>query len=282
MADRTQTDDVCQPATGLASRIEAPKAAPAAAPRPPAPLICYAIAEEAPAVRAAPPTREWMDATNDAYAYRCLPLSIANGHGWEILNPSAFEATWQGAKGIDGIAITSLDGGKPLATSHFGSGVLTFHIHALFRTAPGWNMWVSGPTNRPKHGIQALNAVIETDWTYATFTMNWLFTAPGTVRFERDEPFCFFFPVPRGNLNAMQPELLSVADDRAVYDGYVAWRNERARFLRQLPIEGTEAFEAGWEKTYFQGKMPDGSKIPDHQTKLRLKSFVDRRGKQPR
>jgi uncharacterized protein DUF6065 len=278
MAQRPpKDDDRCQPAEGMSPSVL--QTQPAAAPRrEPSPLICYAISEEPPALRPAPPTRQWMDESSDAFAYRCLPLSIANGHGWELLNPSAFEATWQGAKDIDGIKITPLDGGKPLATSHFGSGVLTFHIHALFRTLPGVNLWVSGPTNRPKHGIQPLHAVIETDWTYATFTMNWIFTAPGTVRFERDEPFCFFFPLARGNLNNMEPELLSVSDDRAVYDGYVSWRAERARFLRQLSIAGTEAHEAGWEKAYFQGRQTDNTKIPDHQTKLRLKPFVDRRG----
>ena len=29
--------------------------------------------------------------------------------------------------------------------SHFGSGVLTFHVNALFRTEPGINLWVTGP-----------------------------------------------------------------------------------------------------------------------------------------
>jgi Family of unknown function (DUF6065) len=29
--------------------------------------------------------RAWMDATDQRFAYRCLPLNIANAHGWEIL-----------------------------------------------------------------------------------------------------------------------------------------------------------------------------------------------------
>ena len=47
-----------------------------------------------PYIRPAPSTRNWMDATPEAFAYRCLPLNIANAHGWELLNPSAFEAIW--------------------------------------------------------------------------------------------------------------------------------------------------------------------------------------------
>ena len=30
--------------------------------------------------------RAWMDATPHSFAYRCLPLTVANSHGWEILN----------------------------------------------------------------------------------------------------------------------------------------------------------------------------------------------------
>lgn len=32
-------------------------------------------------IRPAPHERAWMDATHQRYAYRCLPLAIANAHG---------------------------------------------------------------------------------------------------------------------------------------------------------------------------------------------------------
>ena len=37
-----------------------------------------------------------MDRIPDNHAYRCLPLNIANSHGWEILSPCAFEVAWRG------------------------------------------------------------------------------------------------------------------------------------------------------------------------------------------
>jgi len=33
-----------------------------------------------------------MDDTNGEFAYRCLPLNIANAHGWIILNNASFVA----------------------------------------------------------------------------------------------------------------------------------------------------------------------------------------------
>ena len=40
--------------------------------------------------------RDWMDATPNRFAYRCLPLTIVNQTGWWIRNPVGFTATWRG------------------------------------------------------------------------------------------------------------------------------------------------------------------------------------------
>ena len=63
-------------------------------------LVCYLHAGWAPLIRPAPATRAWMDATPEAFAYRCLPLNIANAHGWEILSPCGFEAVWDGGSTV--------------------------------------------------------------------------------------------------------------------------------------------------------------------------------------
>ena len=39
--------------------------------------------------------RDWMDSTPNRFAYRCLPLTIANQTGWWIKNPVGFTATWR-------------------------------------------------------------------------------------------------------------------------------------------------------------------------------------------
>ena len=44
--------------------------------------------------------RKWMDETWNGFAYRCLPLTIANGFGWTVLNSNKFKAVWNGGKEI--------------------------------------------------------------------------------------------------------------------------------------------------------------------------------------
>ena len=140
--------------------------------------------------------RAWMAVFTDRHAYRCLPLSIANTHGWELLVPGAFEVEWNGGPQIADLTVRALEpfpDGFPFehfAMSNFARGVVTFHTGYLFRTPPGWNLLTTGAFNEPRPGISALTGIIESDWLPYPFTMNWQMLNPGTVRFEKDEVFC--------------------------------------------------------------------------------------------
>lgn len=215
-----------------------------------------------------------MDATPNRFAYRCLPLNIANCHGWEVLCRQRLVAVWDGRADTDAIQV-SCDGDS-MAVSHFGSGVLTFHVPVLFRTEPGYDIFVTGPFNRPKDGIAPLTGVIETDWAPYTFTMNWLFTRPGhPVVFEAGEPVCHFFPVARGALEAVRPSFEAIQQDGDLNSSYRRWARERDAFNDGLKQGDPDTARAGWQKAYFRGRMPDGQNgAGDHRSKLRLRAFT--------
>jgi hypothetical protein len=134
-----------------------------------------------PEIEPAPRWRDWMNATPGRSANRCLPLLMANEAGWVLKNPAAFTATWNGSDARDAVTVEyedSCPANRRLASSHFGSGVLTWAVPCLFRTPTGFNLLVRGPANWPKDGICALDGLVETDWSVATFTMNWKMTRP--------------------------------------------------------------------------------------------------------
>jgi Family of unknown function (DUF6065) len=218
-----------------------------------------------------------MDDTEGAFAYRCLPLNIANAHGWMILNSAPFVAQWSGQASLDSIVIeaTQTDDVRLLASSHFGHGVLTFDVNGLFRTEPGYDLWVTGPTNSLKDGIQPLTGVVETDWSPFTFTMNWKFTRKNApIAFERDEPFCMIFPIPRGLIEKVEPEFHLIGLEPEVERAYASWANSRSAFNAELQIEGSEANARQWQKEYFVGHSVTGISAPsDHRTKLRARPF---------
>jgi hypothetical protein len=241
-------------------------------------LICYATSGPPPRIVPAPLERDWMDQTPQGYAYRCLPLNIANSHGWLILNPVPFVAQWNGGPGLEAISILPTTDADPqqrsLAMSHFGNGVLTLGVTGLFRTEPGWDLWVGGPVNMIKDGIQPLTAMVETDWSPFTFTMNYKFTRPfAPVIFGRDEPYCMVYPVQRGAVEAIEPEFRELHQDPEVEAAYITWAEGRRNFNADLQVEGSAAQQQKWQKDYFKGSGKWGSAPADHRTKVKLREF---------
>jgi len=239
-------------------------------------LTCYMTSSEPPRIIPAPAERAWMSRSNNSFAYRCLPLNIANAHGWLILNPTPFIAVWNGGMGLDAVTVQSMRKDSPmLAESHFGEGVLTFSVNGLFRTEPGYDLLVTGPVNEPKDGICPLTGIVETDWAPFTFTMNWKFTRKQTpVAFERDEPFCMIFPVLRGMVESAEPEFRMLEKELEIAATYRAWADGRRDFNRDLKVSGSTAQKTKWQKDYFRGDSRFGSGPDDHRTKLRPKPFT--------
>lgn len=266
-------------------------------------LFAYEIHSSADMpIRSAPLERDWMDGSPDRFAYRCLPLTIANQAGWLIENPVTFRVVWDGTVYQQGLQIRfgedpqvnptagsvfTVAAGVPAPnvqgasrrdariSSHFGCGIVTFSLPYLFRTPPSVNLWVKGPTNYIKDGAQALEGIVETDWNPATFTMNWKLTRSNyPVRFERGEPIAMIVPVPRGFAEGMQPVRAPLSAEPELREQYLEWRRSRDEFLAGCRNRTPEIVQAGWQRHYTKGTMPGGGAAPEHQTRLRLREFV--------
>ncbi|HMK90720.1 MAG TPA: DUF6065 family protein [Methylocystis sp.] len=237
-------------------------------------LTCYQIHALAPQIAPGRASRAWMDATPERFAYRCLPLSIANSMGWEVLSPCRITAEWNGGVELNDLKVEIEDDAwrqRQAAASHFGSGILTFHLGYLFRTEPGVGLWARGTPNAPKDGIAPLEGIIETDWLPFTFTMNWKLTRPGVIAFDKDEPFCFLTPIRYRALEEIIPEVVAIEENPALQADYEAWSSQRLDFNRRLTAREPDVVGQGWQKWYTQAKTPDGeSRNSAHLTKLSL------------
>ncbi|MGQ0741548.1 MAG: DUF6065 family protein [Alphaproteobacteria bacterium] len=239
-------------------------------------LIAHVVDGHRIDIRPAPVERDWMDATGSRFAYRCLPLNIANAHGWEILCPAGFTAIWNGAPALDAISVHPDPGTTAPALSHFGSGVLTFHVPCLFRTEPGYDLMVQGPMNRPKDAIAPLTGIVETDWAPFSFTMNWIFTRPrAVVRFEKGEPYAHLFPLRRGELENVEPRLALLSENPELKKAHEAWSASRSRFNQDLSKPDSQAQAEKWQKLYYRGVDTSGRRTgaDDHRTRVKLKPF---------
>jgi hypothetical protein len=247
-------------------------------------IAYYTGGPPAPKLVPAPVGREWMQATFAHYAQRCLPMLIANQAGWWILNRTAFNATWDGENAPANVTIAPSRNGEIVegVASLFGYGILSLSFPFLFRTSPGYNLLVRGPANRPRHGIFALEGIVETDWAVASFTMNWQFAAKGTVEFAADEPLCMIVPQRRGELESFRAEVRDIGSDSDVAAQHKVWDDQRQlhALLKRaaVKIAGPDHPDArSWEGEYFRGTSPGGSSATEHQTRLILRPFEDLR-----
>lgn len=233
------------------------------------------------------PLRDWMDAFPDRHPYRCLPLAIANAHGWDVLCPVSIDVTWNGGPDLKDLTIEALEpmpGNQSIdhyARSNFSRGILTLHTNYLFRTPPGWNILVSGPFNRPKQNAYALTGIIESDWLPYPFTMNWQIMSPGTVRFEKGEPFCTVMPIPKNYIEGWDMVVHELADDPVIDAEQQTFRESRDSFMKKLNAGDDESMKKAWQRHYFVGRHPDGTRVEGHTNKLRTADPISGSGTRP-
>jgi hypothetical protein len=221
--------------------------------------------------------RNWMNDTPDSFAYRCLPLTVANGLGWQFLNPCKFVASWKGENSLKGVKVKfypktnqeKIYSNAKYVLSHFGNGILTFTLDCLFRTESGHNLYIKGPTNHPKAKIFPLEGVVETDWLPFTFTMNWKFIEEGEVTFERDEPFCQLFPFPRHYMENWQTQEIPISSVPEEYNNFKDWKDSRSNYISTLSTNGAKG-----ERDYIKGIYKSGEKFKDHQTNIQSCPFL--------
>ena len=225
--------------------------------------------------------RQWMDATPHRFAYRCLPLTIANQTGWWVTNPVGFTAVWDGQREPDAIQVR-FDAEPELwskwINNQFGEGIITWNTPFLFRTRPqGSRLLVCGPANVFKHGIQPLTAIIESDWMSMSFTMNWKFTAANVpIRFDAGEPLFQAIPIGTnlcGDLERASVRYMKLADDPEVATAYIEWSEGRREFHEQKARGEMQA--DGWQKDYFVGRDAAGREAaPAHMTRVQAPKVI--------
>jgi len=223
--------------------------------------------------------RPWMKATDKSFANRCLPLLIANQSGWFLLSSHTLRIIWTGGRSPSSLHLEYLSGEPPFpAVSHFGYGILTWTVPYLFRTPPGYNLQVRGPANSPKDGVYPLEGIVEADWSDATFTMNWKVTRrQRPITFNAGEPIAQLVPQRRGELEAFQAEIQSIQGTPEIERAFQEWTNSRSVFNAELIQPDSQAHQQGWQRHYFQGRSVAGPPAREHQTRLLLHPFIDRR-----
>ena len=176
-----------------------------------------------------------MDASDERSAYRCLPLNIANAHGWEILcTDQLLGHLGRAAKRSMRCGSSTRPGTVAPAVSHFGERHPDVPRPLPVQDRSGRRPVRDRSDQPAKDGIAPLTGVVETDWSPYTFTMNWLFTrATQRIYFEADEPFCHVFPVARREIESLEPRIAKLSRQSRLESEHKAWVGQPQRIQRR-------------------------------------------------
>lgn len=228
-------------------------------------------------------TREWMDESPNKYAYRCLPLQIANTFGWDICLVQDITISWNGGHLQSDLQVNfeKIDD-MPCASSSFGMGIVTFHTGLLFVTDPGWDMYVTGVPNQPVE-FSPLTGIVETNWLEFTFTMNWKLPRPGTFTLKAGEAICRVFPIPHDY--KIVATMVDISDNPELAKKFAVnakSRNQKIADVKQAYAEGRDvgSVQLGnpsteWEKYYYRGIDRDGNKQYNHHMRREFPPFKE-------
>jgi hypothetical protein len=195
--------------------------------------------------------REWMASFPKRNPYRCNPMTVANGYGWEIYSPSTFTAIWDGSAGqsdVSGISFRSEKGAK-LPSHHFGSGILTWETGFLIKTEFPYAMYINSPSNVVTKNATPLSGIVETYWLPYPFTLNWKINEPGyPIIINEGDILAQIFPIQINVFDEM--EVIVKNTDEAPEDlkkKYYSWSTNRNKNLNNF------------QGHYIRGEIPDTS-----------------------
>jgi len=227
--------------------------------------------------------RNWMDDTISKYAYRCLPLTIANCTGWDLYAPCDFIVSWNGGNHQSDMTINYEKDDMHFCGSGFGCGILTFHSGYIFKTSPEWNIMCTAPINEVIDWATPLTGIVETWWLNFTFTINWKLNKPGTYKHDCKIPVARIIPIPHNPI--IETSMCVLSDNQIIDDEYNDWVDDRQQLLDDIDQSFSTQQDTGkvkldepkthWEKTYYTGKDKSGQRINNHIIKKEYPDFVD-------
>jgi len=205
--------------------------------------------------------------------YHCLPLTIANQYGFEIISAYPVNLFWNGNNGEDDLTIT-----KMLSTEEedlqniqgfeksFANGIMSVVMSMIPRTPPGVNLLVTGPINTILPCITPMTAVVESDNIRTPFTINLKVNYPNTlIHIPKGTPLATLIPIPRYFGDGFELKDANDLFSEELFLEEVEVADKQSQRRRNKNLAHRDYGTSSWDKDYFNGQDFYGNKFPDHQ-----------------
>jgi hypothetical protein len=205
--------------------------------------------------------RDWMEATFDKHAYRCLPVTITNQLGWAISFPEDITFMWDGQISTSGEHVKILAGEKYVQTGR-GQATVSFETGLVFRTPENYSLLTYNIPNMFIEGVAPYTTIISSSFFEGPLPVAWKITkAFVPITIKANQPIAAVFPI---SLTEIQGSTLTVKNIK-----------DLVRVKREIPLDLDEAVKSaadaaangGWTDYYRNAIDYMGNKLGKHEVK---------------
>lgn len=201
------------------------------------------------------------------HAYFCLPLMIANQHGFIVKAAYDFSVFWDGGGYIPNVIVKHQEQNNQgqIISSHFGMGTFTIQNPWMVRTPNGVNTLVMNPPNFYIDGITHMTACVETDNLRRDFTFNLKITRPKVwIEIKKGTPIGYMLPYPRYFIDNYNFKI----NEDGIPKQLIQNERQTANLFGRERSEIDSKYAGGIGGRYMRGEDIYGNKFEEHQKKL--------------
>jgi len=189
--------------------------------------------------------RDWMDDTYNKHAYQCLPMTVANVSGWELILQQDVVVEWDGTnnppKVLEGETLNNRAVVIPSII-----GIMSFATGWAFGTEDGYSTFISGSPNYFIDGAVPLSATIPSFWWPDEFNMNWKITKINEpVIFPKGMPFMHFTIVKNDLLESVQFKVENLWDKPDLMDQRMSYGEAKMKKNQEEPWTWMKGIKTG-------------------------------------
>lgn len=202
--------------------------------------------------------RDWMDNTVDGHAYRCFPVTLANGLGWGLSFPKDISFIWDGISDTSGSHVKILEGEEYCYTER-ANATISFKTGIIFETDKNLSLLQMPVPNMFIDGAQAFTTIMSTSFFKGEFPCALRITKPFTkITIKANEPFICILPI---SLTNLQNSTIEIDDPKNIKYNTILNEKENINAVKEKVNNGQ------WTNFYRDAVNYKGQKIGEHEVK---------------
>jgi hypothetical protein len=202
--------------------------------------------------------REWMDNTVDGHAYKCFPVTLANGLGWGLSFPKDISFVWDGISDTSGSHVKVLEGEEYCYTER-ANATISFKTGIVFETDKDVSLLQMPVPNMFIDGAQAFTTIISTSFFKGEFPCALRITKPFTkITIKANQPFISIVPI---SLSYLQNSTIEIDNYKNIKNNVVLKEEEHVKIVKEKTDSGK------WTNFYRDAVNYKGQKIGEHEVK---------------